>query len=150
MVNVVSSAITNAPPPAAVANILSRRNRLHHLDHATDENLMELFAQNPDGKANAVNRTTLPARNYCIITEHAGLAAQDGRRTPSSASEEDSGDMGIARHAKGGVEHPSAAAPQGGTTRWHALDVSIRAEVNPKDPGGKTTAYGFTVPKLEA
>lgn len=31
MVNVISSAITNKPPPEAVSNILARRNKIHHL-----------------------------------------------------------------------------------------------------------------------
>ncbi|TDL25496.1 hypothetical protein BD410DRAFT_886816 [Rickenella mellea] len=144
MVNIVSSAITNAPPPTTIANILNKRNKLHHLDRHTDENLMDLFFQNPDGKPNTVNRTTLPSRNYCIITEHAGLTANDG---PANGLE--NGDMGIAKQVKGGVDHPSALAPQNGTTRQYSLDISIRAEINPKDPDGKTTAYGFTIPALE-
>ena len=47
IVNVISSAITNKPPPAAVANLLSRRNKIHHLDHHTDETLFKLFDKDP-------------------------------------------------------------------------------------------------------
>merc|ERR1712230_292725 len=37
MVNIISSAITNKPPPKAVANLLARRNKVHHLrDGNTD------------------------------------------------------------------------------------------------------------------
>ncbi|MCJ1314124.1 hypothetical protein MMC25_007804 [Agyrium rufum] len=49
MVNVISSAITNKPPPKAVANLLARRNKIHHLDHETDETLMPFFDKEPAG-----------------------------------------------------------------------------------------------------
>ena len=48
--NVISSAITNKPPPAAVANLLAKRNKIHHLDHDTDETLLELFDRDPGVK----------------------------------------------------------------------------------------------------
>ncbi|KAF1992957.1 hypothetical protein P154DRAFT_528117 [Amniculicola lignicola CBS 123094] len=96
MPNVVSSAITNKPPPQAVANLLARRNKIHHLDHDTDETLLEIFdrdpgkgdkangASNGNGAANgngtangtpiepktsAKNHATMPSRNYAIIAE---------------------------------------------------------------------------------
>jgi hypothetical protein len=34
--NIISSAIVNKPPPQAVANLLARRNKIHHLDPDTD------------------------------------------------------------------------------------------------------------------
>ncbi|OCL05134.1 hypothetical protein AOQ84DRAFT_299499, partial [Glonium stellatum] len=47
MPNVISSAITNKPPPQAVANLLARRNKIHHLDADTDETLLEMFDRDP-------------------------------------------------------------------------------------------------------
>lgn len=47
MPNVISSAITNKPPPQAVANLLARRNKIHHFDHDTDETLLEIFDRDP-------------------------------------------------------------------------------------------------------
>ena len=47
MANIISSAITNHPPPAAVANLLARRNKIHHLDHETDETLLQIFDRQP-------------------------------------------------------------------------------------------------------
>jgi hypothetical protein len=61
MPNIISSAITNKPPPQAVANLLARRNKIHHLDHDTDETLLEIFDKDPGhamiGKS-ATNGTT--------------------------------------------------------------------------------------------
>ncbi|KAK8191643.1 hypothetical protein HDK77DRAFT_453382 [Phyllosticta capitalensis] len=81
MVNIVSSAITNKPPPQPVANLLARRNKIHHLDSSTDETLLELFDRQPgftpDGKdeqnvgrkSGEKNFCTMPSRNYAIIAE---------------------------------------------------------------------------------
>lgn len=97
MPNVISSAITNKPPPQAVANLLAKRNKIHHLDHDTDETLLEIFDRDPRpaGKANGLtsngaangaangatadievkkktadaNHATMPSRNYAIICE---------------------------------------------------------------------------------
>jgi hypothetical protein len=98
MPNVISSAITNKPPPQAVANLLAKRNKIHHLDHDTDETLLEIFDRDPRpaDKANGVsatnghsngatngaapdvevkkktadtNHATMPSRNYAIICE---------------------------------------------------------------------------------
>lgn len=72
MVNVVSSAITNKPPPAAIANLLSRRNKIHHLNHETDETLLKLFDKDPGESSKTANhnQVTMPSRNYSIITEN--------------------------------------------------------------------------------
>ncbi|KAF2103200.1 hypothetical protein NA57DRAFT_63840 [Rhizodiscina lignyota] len=88
MPNIISSAITNKPPPAAVANLLARRNKVHHLDHDTDETLLEMFDHDPgmrngkpdtngttngnhiiQKKTNDANHATMPSRNYAIIAE---------------------------------------------------------------------------------
>ena len=72
MVNVISSAITNKPPPLAVANLLASRNKIHHLDHETDETLLKLFDKDPGPatKTAGYNCVTMPSRNFTIITEN--------------------------------------------------------------------------------
>ncbi|KDN39278.1 hypothetical protein RSAG8_08913, partial [Rhizoctonia solani AG-8 WAC10335] len=189
IVNVISSAITNAPPPEAVGDVLSARNKLHRLDHHTAENLMDIFEEGVDGSKRRVNKTCYTARNYCVITradpsagpeattaEEIGdnPAAQyvneekksksplgkiigkdkhDGN-LPKSAAEkgEISGGTGtIAKEVKGAqVGHDaSALAPATGTKAMDALNISLRLEVDPKSPEGKTKAYGFSIPRLE-
>jgi len=72
MANIISSAITNKPPPKAVANLLARRNKIHHLrDGNTDETLLKMFNKQPGGimKGADWNQCTMPSRNYAIITE---------------------------------------------------------------------------------
>lgn len=72
MANVISSAIVNKPPPAAVANLLARRNKIHHLNHDTDETLLKLFDKDPgnSNKTAGHNHVTMPSRNFACITEN--------------------------------------------------------------------------------
>jgi hypothetical protein len=72
MVNVVSSAIVNKPPPQAIANLLARRNKIHHLNHETHETLLKLFNKDPgdSSKTAGHNKVTMPSRNFSIITEN--------------------------------------------------------------------------------
>lgn len=72
MANVVSSAIVNKPPPQAIANLLARRNKIHHLNEATDETLLKLFNKDPgdSSKTAAHNQVTMPSRNFAMLTEN--------------------------------------------------------------------------------
>jgi hypothetical protein len=72
MANIISSAIVNKPPPSAIANLLARRNKLHHLDESTDETLLSLFDKKSgqEAKTASWNHVTMPARNWAMITEN--------------------------------------------------------------------------------
>jgi hypothetical protein len=80
MANVISSAIVNKPPPQAVANLLARRNKLHHLDTSTDETLMKFFDKDPgnSSKTSNSNHCTMPSRNWTMITENWNGGSQAG------------------------------------------------------------------------
>ncbi|KAF2866416.1 hypothetical protein BDV95DRAFT_672022 [Massariosphaeria phaeospora] len=113
MPNIISSAITNKPPPQAVANLLARRNKIHHLDHDTDETLLEIFDRDPgkgdnvkaNGNGNGVARS---ATN--------GLAANGDGHAP------DVGD------AKGKVDSKTSAANH---ATMPSRNYAIIAESNP-------------------
>ena len=67
--NVISSAIVNTPPPPMMADGLNKRNKIHHLDDETDEDMIPMFETDVDGtKRN--NKYLLPRRNYCTIREY--------------------------------------------------------------------------------
>ncbi|KAK4161980.1 hypothetical protein QBC43DRAFT_89456 [Cladorrhinum sp. PSN259] len=85
--NVISSAIVNKPPPAAVANLLSRRNRIHHLNRETDETLLKLFDRDPGDAQKTANHNnvTMPSRNFAMITENSpnnSAARNNGSASP--------------------------------------------------------------------
>lgn len=66
MPNIISSAIVNTPPPDAVADLLNRRNKVHHLDADTDEDMVPKFVTDVNGKPRN-NKRLLNRRNWCSI-----------------------------------------------------------------------------------
>ncbi|KAL2155221.1 hypothetical protein VTH82DRAFT_3897 [Thermothelomyces myriococcoides] len=67
--NIISSAIANTPPPDLLADVLNKRNKVHHFDKDTDEDMIPLFAHGVDGKPRN-NKHLLPHRNWCAIREY--------------------------------------------------------------------------------
>lgn len=116
---------------------------------------MALFHEDPKGRLRK-NNTTMPARNYAIITQNTGLEAAQQSNTHAHANGGpdlgDHQDMIIAKDEKGGPREQkiSAAAPGGGTTRPFPLEIDFRVEIDSKDPEGKTKGYGFSIPGLDA
>lgn len=88
MPNVVSSAIVNTPPPVMMADVLNKRNKIHHLDPETDEDMIPMFERDVDGtKRN--NKHLLPRRNFCVIREY-----QPGHTPPASPAPKESQEFG--------------------------------------------------------
>ncbi|KAI2630388.1 hypothetical protein GGS26DRAFT_591690 [Hypomontagnella submonticulosa] len=69
MPNIISSAIANTPPPDLMADILNKRNKIHHFDKETDEDMIPIFVNGVDGKPRN-NKRLLPHRNWCSIREY--------------------------------------------------------------------------------
>ena len=88
MPNVVSSAIVNTPPPVMMADVLNKRNKIHHLDPDTDEDMIPMFERDVDGSKRN-NTHLLPRRNFCIIREY-----QPGHTPPVSPLPRDSQEFG--------------------------------------------------------
>ncbi|EOD44912.1 putative transcription factor btf3 protein [Neofusicoccum parvum UCRNP2] len=118
MINIVSSAITNKPPPQPVANLLARRNKIHHLDHDTDETLLELFNKDPGfnaegkdvnnvgNKSGDKNHCTMPSRNFAIISESWSPNGPANGGPPSTAN----GDPAGAHTVNGSLAPPPGTA----------------------------------------
>lgn len=69
MPNIISSAIVNTPPSDMVADVLNKRNKIHHLDEETDENMIPIFLHDVNDKPRN-NHHLLPRRNWCSIREY--------------------------------------------------------------------------------
>ncbi|KAL1986634.1 hypothetical protein VTN96DRAFT_6012 [Rasamsonia emersonii] len=161
MVNVISSAITNKPPPKVVANILARRNKIHHLDSATDETLMDLFDKQPGGveKSASWNKVTMPSRNYACITEIDPFPA-NGSVEPPNDSAQGTDENAPAQRPKDGHSPLHPGEENAGTTHKAAdgvsstsslrggLDVAIRVEIEQGNKDGITEGYGLSIPLL--
>ncbi|KAI9862477.1 MAG: hypothetical protein M1813_004328 [Trichoglossum hirsutum] len=168
--NVISSAITNKPPPQAIANMIARRNKIHHLDKGTDETLLDLFDKNPGDstKTAKYNHCTMPSRNFAIIAESTsprnmslanGIASSNTPQpSPSTTSPitnatatgkngrsalhtgEES--AGTKHRAASGVDESGVFAELGD---GGGLDVTFRVEIDARrDRDGRTEGYGLT------
>jgi hypothetical protein len=155
MANVVSSAIVNKPPPQAVANLLARRNKIHHLDHDTDETLLDLFNKDPGETSKTAdhNNCTMPSRNFAMLTENSpnGVGVQqngpvDGEVTSFAGR---SGHEVLHKGEVGaGTTHRAANPSSHGGGQDGSLDICINVEIDQHDPQGHTQPYGLTVPTL--
>lgn len=143
MVNIVSSAITNKPPPKAVANLLAHRNKIHHFDHRTEETLLSFFDKQPGGveKAAASNTVTMPSRNYACITEIDD--ASPGEELSSKPPKD--GHSPLHPGEKGaGTTHVAADGVSSKGETAGGLNVAIRVEIDPHRAGAPTEGYGFS------
>ncbi|KAJ5777202.1 Alkaline phosphatase D-like protein [Penicillium odoratum] len=155
IVNVISSAITNKPPPKAVANLLARRNKIHHLGRTCDETLMPMFDKQPGGveKSATWNKVTMPSRNFACLTEVVAPAANGTSVEIQSAKLAHLPKDGHAPLHKGEVDAGTAHISADGftcSTMYGGLDVAIRVEIDPHDRQGTTEGYGFSIPPLTA
>lgn len=160
MVNVVSSAIVNKPPPTAVANLLARRNKIHHLNPKTDETLLDLFDKDPGESTKTANSNhcTMPSRNFAVITENSpnNSSGTSNGVTNGAASEGEAqtfvGNDGHKQlhsgEVKAGTIHKAASTQLHGSGHDGSLDVCINVEIDQHDKQGLTEMYGLTVPLL--
>ena len=90
MPNIISSAIVNTPPPEMLADMMNKRNKVHHLDKYTDENMIPMFTHDVNHKKRN-NKHLLPRRNWCSIREyHPGSTPPPTPpETPSVSGSED-------------------------------------------------------------
>ncbi|KAL4076965.1 hypothetical protein V8B97DRAFT_1866259 [Scleroderma yunnanense] len=70
MINVVTSAIVNTPPPVGVITMVSTlATKTHKTLHyaQTDETMMPIFTHEPDGTPRMKNKYIMGRRNWCAI-----------------------------------------------------------------------------------
>ncbi len=161
MANIISSAIVNKPPPQDVANLLARRNKIHHLDQNTDETLMRYFDKDPgtSNKTANFNHVTMPSRNWAMITENAKPSmngnAPNGQQVDgtellrqSTQSPKDGHSWLHDGEVDAGTKHKAADQAQHGKGSDGSLDVAIRVEMDQHSKEGRTEHYGMTIPLL--
>lgn len=165
MANIISSAIVNKPPPQAVANLLARRNKIHHMDQDTDETLMKYFDKDPGSVSRTAdhNQVTMPSRNWAMITENSAATFGGHATSISGAHAYDFEQLGEETKAKltnghfplhkgeegSGTKHKAADGEKHGKSGDGTLDVCIRVEIDQHDAQGTTQGYGMTIPLLE-
>ncbi|KNG90417.1 hypothetical protein ANOM_001017 [Aspergillus nomiae NRRL 13137] len=88
MPNIISSAIADIPETEMVSDTLNKRNRVHHLDTNTDEDMIPIFTHDVNNKPRN-NKRLLPRRNWCSIRAYQpGFTPQTTPEPESSPVEE--------------------------------------------------------------
>lgn len=153
MPNIISSAIVNTPPPNTLADILNRRNKVHHLDDVTDEDMIPIFTHDVNGKARN-NKRLLNRRNWCAIRSFdpsespPSSPASEGTPTPPPAR----GGLFRRLSAKGPSYRPDLASPtapplssQGFFARRPSATISRRNSTDSAQrPGALTRTLSLT------
>lgn len=151
MANVVSSAIVNKPPPSAIANLLAKRNRIHHFDADTDETLLKMFDREPGAAAKKAswNKVTMPSRNWAMITEctpsvlnGAGTAVNGADAANAQAQAQYSSDNGNLAAPPPPEWRPRSALPDGASARSSARPSTSRSARVDKKVGFEAVGAG--------
>lgn len=66
MPNIIASPVVNSPASDLIVDMLNKRNKVHHFDKYTEEDMIPLFSSGVDGKSRN-NKRLLPHRNWCAI-----------------------------------------------------------------------------------
>jgi hypothetical protein len=146
MPNVISSAIVNAPPPDTLADLLNKRNKVHHLDADTDEDMIPIFTHDVNGKPRN-NKRLLNRRNWCSIRQYnPELSPPPTPQTDGSPSPPPR--RGLLRHlsTSRGPSYRADAAPPLSSAGFFGRSGSIsrRSSTDSQRPGVLTRTLSLT------
>ena len=153
-----------------MADVLNKRNKVHHLDSYTDEDMYPMFPIDVDGKPRGNKRlmpskiTTLhlelisnsiTGRNYCTLGEYDPNQDPEVEELSKASSR-----IGIPKFFRSSTQKKGTGlsgkskqdisdSPQGANA-VDALEVILRVEVSQKNPDGATKPYRLIIPPLTA
>lgn len=133
MPNVISSAIVNTPPPDLMADVLNKRNKVHHLDKDTDEDMIPMFAHGVEGKPRN-NKRLLPHRNWCSIREY--TPGQTPPSSPPGSLSEGQSPVGSPGGDLAGRGVPRRLSKRKRGPSYRADVIDSRPPITAKGPGG--------------
>lgn len=137
MLNVISSAIVNTPPPSKMADFLNKRNKIHHLSHHVHEDMVPLFIKDVDG-SDRNNQRLLPRRNWCSIIKRNEEATNESK-IPGPQWDDAVGSKPSSTGA-GDKEYADLA---------DSLSVTLHLEKDQMDPEAGSMPYEIIVPSLK-
>ncbi|ODQ66731.1 hypothetical protein NADFUDRAFT_82463 [Nadsonia fulvescens var. elongata DSM 6958] len=157
MLNIITSAIVNEPPPVQVADFLNKRDKVHKLKPNTEESMVRIFTHDVDG-THRNNQTLLPRRNWCSITPIVDVSAAPSQNTevngsinaPSMIKPGPIANQLESRAIVSEVQNNNASSSEiAYTNKPGALSVVIHVEKNRMDDNSTTQGYQILVPALE-
>lgn len=143
--NVTSSAIINAPPPDAMATLLSKRAKIHHFNRNADEDIVPLFLQDPDGKSRD-NHLFLNKRNWADLIIAKQSVYKDEvdtsiRKFPSPVGDKFQDSLKDKNVDSTHIKYPLYS---------DTLVTTLHVEDDPNDFECKTAGYEVLIPRLSA
>ncbi|EMG47898.1 hypothetical protein SBY92_002905 [Candida maltosa Xu316] len=149
IVNVISSAIVNAPPPDAMAGLLNKRSSIHHFNKDTDEDMIPIFIKDVDG-SNRDNKQFLNKRNWSdlILASQSVLykskvnASEPLRKFPQPVFDDDI-ENDFLKNKK--VDARNCKYP----LLEDSLVTTIHFEKSKKDLNSPSVGYEVFIPKLK-
>lgn len=138
MPNVISSAIANAPPPDLLVDLLNKRNKVHHLDAETDEDMIPIFTHDVDNEPRN-NKTLLNRRNWCSIRQFDPSLASPPSTPDSQAYEEEEMDgprPEMGRRNTTAQSKPPLTTAGGFFARGRTDDLGSRTSMDSQRPPG--------------
>ena len=146
MPNIISSAIVNTPPPNTLADVLNRRNKVHHLDDDTDEDMIPIFTHDVNGKPRS-NKRLLNRRNWCSIRAYdPELSPPPTPQTEGSPTPPPRGNLFRSLTSRGPSYRPDATAPPLSNPGFfnRRPSTSRRNSVDSQRPGMLTRTLSLT------
>lgn len=151
-----------------MADVLNKRNKVHHLDSYTDEDMYPIFPVDVDGKPRGNKRlmpsmttilylglisNSIAGRNYCTLSEYDPNQDPEVEELAKASSR-----IGIPKFFRSGTQKKGTGfsgkskqdttdSPLGANVA-DALEVILRVEANQKNPDGATKPYRLIVPPL--
>lgn len=155
MVNVISSAVTNAPPPPTVSRVLQKKTPIHRFDHETDEDAVPMFNFETNGGTPRQITCFLPQRNWSDIVPIKNVLNNEhmqkfyrlklgDRLLPGMVTREyglESVDKIKPNNSKGHRNPPYPVTERGVMATHHV-------ETESTNINSKTTAYSMPIPEL--
>lgn len=143
MLNVISSAIVNTPPPSAMADFLNKRNKIHKFSKECHEDMVKIFTYDVTKSARN-NQRLLAHRNWCSIRELGASAAGDEAEVTSSGNptKRPGPKFEVSGEAHAEDEWNYEALPS-------SLSVVLNMEVDPLSTDSATLPYEVLVPELK-
>lgn len=156
IINLISSAIVNTPPPDGMVKFLSSRTKKHLFDKSVKEDMIPLFKFEPDMKNQRVHDMFMNKRNYSDLIPVENLPKNfktnrfgDNHYTgkyykPSPVKgacdyNDSEKNVLVSKHTNGDIGYPYDES---------AIVATIHVEVNRKDFNSSTGAYDLLIPSL--
>lgn len=133
MLNVISSAITNTPPPVKMADFLNKRTKIHHLSPTVDEDMVRVFNVDVDGSKRN-NTHLLPRRNWCSIAVQSDKTSANKDLVPGQAA----------------FKNLTSSSERLYKDMPGALNIVLHMEKDPQNLEGTTVPYDIIVPQLKS